>query len=41
MATLNAILDSGATARFADIGEADFALDPDAVAQCVNERTRC
>ena len=40
VATLNAILDSGATARFADIGEADFALDPDAVAQCVNERTR-
>jgi perosamine synthetase len=38
-ATLNAILESGATARFADIRD-DFTLDPDAVAALVNERTR-
>ncbi|WP_072689177.1 DegT/DnrJ/EryC1/StrS family aminotransferase [Rhodococcus marinonascens] len=40
VATLNAILESGATARFADITEADFALDPDIASQCVNERTK-
>jgi perosamine synthetase len=38
-ATLNAILEAGATARFADIG-ADFNLDPDAVAAAIGERTR-
>lgn len=38
-ATLNAILESGATARFADLRD-DFTLDPDAVAALVNERTR-
>jgi len=38
-ATLNAILESGATARFADIGE-DHCLDPDAVAAVVTDRTR-
>jgi perosamine synthetase len=39
VATLNAILESGATARFADIGE-DFCLDPDAVESLIGERTR-
>jgi len=38
-ATLNAILESGATARFADIRD-DFTLDPDATAPLINERTR-
>jgi dTDP-4-amino-4,6-dideoxygalactose transaminase len=38
-ATLNAILESGATARFADIRD-DFTLDPDAAGALVNERTR-
>src|SRR5689334_11814595 len=38
-ATLNAILESGATARFADIRD-DFTLAPDAAAALVNERTR-
>jgi len=38
-ATLNAILESGATARFADIRD-DFTLDPESVANLVNERTR-
>lgn len=37
-ATLNAILETGATARFADIGE-DFTVDPDAMAALVNSRT--
>ena len=31
VATLNAILEAGATARFADIREQDFAVDPGAV----------
>ena len=31
VATLNAILEAGATARFADIREDDFAVDPAAV----------
>src|SRR5438477_662995 len=38
-ATLNAILESGATARFADIRD-DFTLDPQSAATLVNERTR-
>ena len=37
-ATLNAILETGATARFADIRE-DFTVDPDAMAALVNSRT--
>ena len=37
-ATLNAILETGATARFADIGD-DFTVDPDAMAALVNSRT--
>lgn len=40
VATLNAILEAGATARFADISAADFAIDPDAVAAAVGERTK-
>jgi dTDP-4-amino-4,6-dideoxygalactose transaminase len=39
VATLNAILESGATARFADIGE-DFNIVPDNCAEIINERTR-
>jgi dTDP-4-amino-4,6-dideoxygalactose transaminase len=38
-ATLNAILESGATVRFADIRE-DYTIDPESVASLVNERTR-
>src|SRR5215469_3327791 len=37
-ATLNAILEVGATARFADIRD-DFTIDPDAVAALINGRT--
>ena len=37
-ATLNAVLEIGATARFADIRD-DFTVDPDAMAALVNERT--
>jgi perosamine synthetase len=39
VATLNAILEAGATARFADIREDDFALDAAAVETVVGERT--
>jgi dTDP-4-amino-4,6-dideoxygalactose transaminase len=39
VATLNAILERGATARFADIDATTFNVDPDAVADAVNERT--
>jgi len=38
-ATLNAILESGATVRFADIRD-DYTIDPDSVAALVNDRTR-
>jgi perosamine synthetase len=37
-ATLNAILEVGATARFADVRD-DFTIDPDAVAASINGRT--
>ena len=40
VATLNAILEAGATVRFADIRRDDFALDPDAVAAAVGPRTK-
>lgn len=39
IATLNAIIAAGATARFADIG-ADYNLDPESVSELINERTR-
>lgn len=39
VATLNAILEAGATARFADVRE-DFTLDPEAAEALVTERTR-
>jgi perosamine synthetase len=39
-ATLNAILDAGATARFADIDAADFTLDATELEQRMSERTR-
>jgi len=40
VATLNAILEAGATVRFADIRRDDFAIDPDAVAKAVTDRTK-
>ena len=40
VATLNAILEAGATVRFADIGTDDFSLDPAAVAEAVTDRTK-
>ncbi len=40
VATLNAILEAGATARFADIRTDDFCVDPDAVAAAVGPRTK-
>ncbi len=39
VATLNAILGAGATARFADIGD-DYNIDPQSTASLVNERTK-
>lgn len=39
VATLNAILETGATARFADIGD-DYNVDPDAMGALVNDATR-
>ncbi|WP_084964934.1 DegT/DnrJ/EryC1/StrS family aminotransferase [Thermoactinospora rubra] len=39
VATLNAILEAGATVRFADIRD-DFTVDPDAVRALVTDRTR-
>lgn len=40
VATVNAILEAGATVRFADIGADDFCVDPDAVAAAIGPRTR-
>lgn len=40
VATLNAILEAGATAVFADIREDDFNIDPDQVRSLVTDRTR-
>jgi perosamine synthetase len=40
VATLNAILEAGATAAFADIREDDFNIDPAAVAAAITDRTR-
>ena len=40
VATLNAILEAGATATFADIRTEDFNLDPGPVAAAVTDRTR-
>ncbi|GAA0223612.1 DegT/DnrJ/EryC1/StrS family aminotransferase [Saccharothrix mutabilis subsp. mutabilis] len=40
VATLNAILEAGATARFADIRLDDFCIDPDAVAAQITDRTK-
>ena len=40
VATLNAIIESGATARFADINDDDFNVDPRRVAELVNDRTK-
>ena len=39
VATLNAILEAGATARFADIRADDFCVDPDAAAAAIGPRT--
>src|SRR3954451_14211316 len=40
VATLNAIIESGATARFADIRSDDFNIDPDAVETVIGGRTK-
>ncbi|CAM3681980.1 DegT/DnrJ/EryC1/StrS aminotransferase family protein [Kibdelosporangium persicum] len=40
VATLNAILEAGASVRFADIRDDDFAIDPDAVAAALSPRTK-
>lgn len=40
VATLNAILEAGATARFADIREDDFCVDPETLAAAVGPRTK-
>ena len=40
VATLNAILECGATARFADIHPVDFTLDPDPLGDRLSDRTR-
>lgn len=40
VATLNAILEAGATARFADISTSDLNLDPATVAGALTDRTR-
>jgi perosamine synthetase len=40
VATINAILQAGATVRFADIGYDDFNIDPTSVAQQITDRTR-
>lgn len=39
-ATLNSILEVGATARFADINESDFTLDPKSVEESLSDSTR-
>jgi perosamine synthetase len=39
-ATLNAILEAGATARFADISDADFNVDPTSMESRIGERTK-
>ena len=39
-ATLNAILEAGAAARFADIEAEGFNIDPAAVAAAIGPRTR-
>lgn len=40
VATLNAILEAGATVRFADINADDFNVNPDAVAAAITDRTK-
>ena len=40
VATLNAILEAGATARFADIREEDFCVDPEALESAIGPRTK-
>ncbi len=40
VATVNAILEAGASVTFADIRSEDFNLDPDAVAQKITQRTK-
>ena len=40
VASLNAILEAGATARFADISDTDFCVDPAQVAAAIGPRTK-
>jgi perosamine synthetase len=40
VATINAILEAGATVRFADISADDFCVDPDAIEAAIGKRTK-
>lgn len=40
IATLNAILEAGATAVFADINEDDFNINPESIKDCITQRTK-
>jgi dTDP-4-amino-4,6-dideoxygalactose transaminase len=40
VATLNAIIAAGATARFADITESDFNIDPERIEALISDRTK-
>ena len=40
VATLNAIIEAGATARFADIGDGDFNMAPEATEAAITDRTK-
>lgn len=40
IATLNAILEAGATAVFADINEDDFNLNPESIKKCITPKTK-
>lgn len=40
VATINAVLEAGATARFADIDPVSYTIKPDEIERCLSERTR-
>jgi perosamine synthetase len=40
VATINAVLESGATVRFADIDPVSYTITPNAIRRCMSERTR-
>ena len=41
VATVNAILEVGATVRFGDVSDIDFAMTAESAAAVLSERTRC